>query len=86
MAGAHLAEEGLRRSDRLVTPLHTHFSAPCQWSVQLGAGVEYRIVRPFTLFVEPGVTHYFGTGTSVRTYRSEHPWCVTVPFGIRLTW
>ena len=69
-----------------VTPLRTHFSAPCQWSVQLGAGVEYRIVRPFTLFVEPGVTHYFGTGTSVRTYRSEHPWCVTVPFGIRLTW
>jgi len=69
-----------------VTPLRAHFSAPCQWSVQLGAGMEYRIVRPFTLFVEPGVTHYFGTGTSVRTYRSEHPWCVTVPFGIRLTW
>ncbi|MBF1069178.1 MAG: sigma-70 family RNA polymerase sigma factor [Prevotellaceae bacterium] len=69
-----------------VTPLRAHFSAPCQWSVQLGAGVEYRLVRPFTLFVEPSVTHYFGTGTPVRTYRTEHPWSVAVPFGIRLTW
>ena len=69
-----------------VTPLRTRFSAPCQWSVQLGAGVEYRLVRPFTLFVEPSVTHYFGTGTPVRTYRTEHPWSVAVPFGIRLTW
>lgn len=69
-----------------VTPLRTHFSAPCQWSVQMGAGVEYRLVRPFTLFVEPNVTHYFGTGTPVRTYRTEHPWSVAVPFGIRLTW
>ena len=69
-----------------VTPLRTHFSAPCQWSVQMGAGAEYRLVRPFTLFVEPSVTHYFGTGTPVRTYRTEHPWSVAVPFGIRLTW
>ena len=69
-----------------VTPLRTHFSAPCQWSMQMGAGVEYRLVRPFTLFVEPSVTHYFGTGTPVRTYRTEHPWSVAVPFGIRLTW
>ena len=69
-----------------ITPLRTHFSAPCQWSMQMGAGVEYRLVRPFTLFVEPSVTHYFGTGTPVRTYRTEHPWSVAVPFGIRLTW
>ena len=54
--------------------------------MQMGAGVEYRLVRPFTLFVEPSVTHYFGTGTPVRTYRTEHPWSVAVPFGIRLTW
>lgn len=58
----------------------------CQWSVNLGIGVQYRLFKPFSLYLEPNMFYYFGNGSGLETYRTEHPFIITVPFGLRLTW
>lgn len=57
-----------------------------QWSVNLGIGVQYKIFKPFSLYLEPNMFYYFGNGSGLETYRTEHPFIITVPFGLRLTW
>lgn len=57
-----------------------------QWSVNLGVGVQYRLFKPFSIYLEPNMFYYFGNGSGIETYRTEHPFIITVPFGLRLTW
>lgn len=59
---------------------------PCQWSVNLGIGIQYRIFKPFSFYIEPNMFYYFRNGSDIQTYRTEHPFTITVPFGLRLTW
>ncbi|WP_373782615.1 sigma-70 family RNA polymerase sigma factor [Bacteroides heparinolyticus] len=58
----------------------------CQWSVNLGVGVQYKIFKPFSLYLEPNMFYYFRNGSGLETYLTEHPFVITVPFGLRLTW
>lgn len=60
--------------------------ARSQWSVNLGVGVQYRLFKPFSIYLEPNMFYYFGNGSGIETYRTEHPFIITVPFGLRLTW
>ena len=60
--------------------------ARSQWSVNLGVGVQYRLFKPFSVYLEPNMFYYFGNASGVETYRTEHPFIITVPFGLRLTW
>ena len=57
-----------------------------QWSVNLGVGVQYKLFKPFSLYLEPNMFYYFRNGSYLETYRTEHPFIITVPFGLRLTW
>lgn len=57
-----------------------------QWSVNFGVGVQYKVFKPFSLYLEPGMFYYFGNGSGLETYRTEHPFMLTVPFGLRITW
>uniref|UniRef100_A0AB33J4E0 Sigma-70 family RNA polymerase sigma factor n=1 Tax=Prevotella sp. GTC17254 TaxID=3236794 RepID=A0AB33J4E0_9BACT len=57
-----------------------------QWSVNLGVGVQYKIFKPFCLYLESNMFYYFKNGSGLETYRTEHPFIITVPFGLRLTW
>ena len=60
---------------------------PCyQWSMNLGIGVQYKLFKPFSLYLEPNMFYYFRNSGSLETYRTEHPFIITVPFGLRLTW
>ena len=60
---------------------------PCyQWSVNLGVGVQYKLFKPFSLYLEPNMFYYFRNSSNRETYRTEHPFIITVPFGLRLTW
>lgn len=60
--------------------------ARSQWSVNLGVGVQYRLFKPFSIYLEPNMFYYFGNASGIETYRTEHPFIITVPFGLRLTW
>ena len=34
----------------------------------------------------PRLLYYIPTGSPVETYRTEHPFDLSLPFGIRFTW
>ena len=57
-----------------------------QWSVNLGVGVQYKLFKPFSLYLEPNMFYYFRNSSNLETYRTEYPFIITVPFGLRLTW
>lgn len=59
-------------------------TVPIQWSVNAGMGLQFNITPHFGIYAQPGVTYYFDNGT--KTIRAEHPWNVTMPIGIKLTW
>ena len=66
--------------------LKSDIKAHYQWSMNLGIGVQYKLFKPFSLYLEPNMFYYFKNSGSLETYRTEHPFIITVPFGLRLTW
>ena len=66
----------------LKSDIKTHY----QWSMNLGIGVQYKLFKPFSLYLEPNMFYYFRNSGSLETYRTEHPFIITVPFGLRLSW
>ena len=62
--------------------VHPHY----QWSVNVGVGIQYRIFKPFSFYLEPNMFYYFSNGSGIETYRTEHPFTFSIPFGLRLTW
>ena len=54
-----------------------------QFSVSGGLGIEYRLSPSMSIYAEPSVRYYPDNGSSYSTYRSEHPWEISVPVGIR---
>ena len=61
-------------------------SAPWQWSVGVGIGAQYRIVPHLNLFLEPNLNYLIPTSTDIENYRTEHPFSLSLPFGIRFMW
>lgn len=61
-------------------------SAPWQWSVGVGIGAQYQIVPHLNVYLEPSLNYFIPTSTDVESYRTEHPFDISLPFGIRFTW
>ena len=75
------------RGDSLILPTtHARVKAPWQWSVNVGAGVQYQLLPHVNAYFEPRLQYYIPTGSPVETYRTEHPFDLSLPFGIRFTW
>ena len=75
------------RGDSLILPTtHARVKAPLQWSVNMGAGVQYQLLPHVNAYFEPRLQYYIPTGNPVETYRTEHPFDLSLPFGIRFTW
>ena len=61
-------------------------SVPCQWSTSLGIGLQYDFTPHLGIYLEPSLQYYFDDGGDLKTYRTEHPFSVTLPLGIRFRW
>lgn len=61
-------------------------SSPLQWSLNAGFGIQYKLTPNFSIYLEPTFNYYIPTGSSTHTIWSEHPFYITMPFGIRFTW
>lgn len=61
-------------------------SAPWQWSVGVGIGAQYQIVPHLNVYLEPSLNYFIPTSTDIESYRTEHPFNLSLPFGIRFTW
>ena len=57
-----------------------------QWSVSLGVGFQYEITPTVGLFAEPYLYYYFNPGDGIRTVRTDHPFQVVLPVGLRFSW
>jgi len=64
----------------------TSISAPWQWSVGTGLGLQYNFSSNIGLFAEPSLLYYIPTGSQIETYRTDHPYTFSLPLGIRFTW
>lgn len=63
-----------------------HLDVPLQWSTGISIGVQYNITPSISIFAEPGVQYYIPTGSGFETYRTQHPFTITIPAGLRFTW
>lgn len=65
---------------------HTTISAPMQWSIEGGAGLQYHLTPSISIYAEPSLRYYFNPGTEIKTIRQDKPFEFTIPIGIRLNW
>ena len=63
-----------------------YLDVPLQWSTGIGIGVQYNITPTIGIFTEPGVQYYIPDGSGFETYRTQHPFTITIPAGLRFTW
>jgi len=55
-----------------------------QFSVGAAIGAEISIAKPLSLFVEPGVSHYFDNGSSIISVYKDRPTTFDLSLGLRL--
>lgn len=63
-----------------------HFIPSVQWSVGVGTGLQYHFAPNWSIYLEPSFSWYIPNGSTIHTIWTEHPFSVTVPFGIRFAW
>lgn len=61
-------------------------SAPLQWSIEGGIGLQYHLTPSISIYAEPSFRYYFNPGTDIKTIRQDKPFEFTIPIGIRLNW
>lgn len=67
-------------------PDNSFQAEPVQLSTTAGVGVRYKMNDRFALFVEPTVSHHFGTDSKTRTLRTERPTNLNLLCGVRMTY
>ena len=63
-----------------------HFTPQFQWTVGTGVGLQYNFANNWGVYLEPTFSWHIPNGSTTRTIWTEHPFTITVPFGIRFTW
>lgn len=63
-----------------------HFIPSVQWSVGVGTGLQYHFAPNWSIYLEPSFNWYIPNGSTIHNIWTEHPFSVTVPFGIRFAW
>ena len=58
-------------------------SVPLQWSTSVGVCIQYDITPHIGFYLEPSLQYFFNDGSSIKSYRTEHRFSVTLPLGIR---
>ena len=61
-------------------------NVPCQFSTTLGLGLQYDFTPHLGIYLEPSLQYFVDDGSDIKTYRTEHPFSITLPLGIRLRW
>ena len=63
-----------------------HFTPQFQWTVGTGVGLQYNFANNWGVYLEPTFSWHIPNGSTMHTIWTEHPFTITVPFGIRFTW
>ena len=88
---AEMCVDGSLSSSYYVDNVETHQSKTdldvkrVQLSVSSTLGAQMEIIRPISLYVEPGVSYYFDDKSGVETIRKEHPFNFLMRLGVRVS-
>ena len=63
----------------------THPTAPVQFAIGGGLGVQYSITRHLGIYAEPQLQWFIPTDSNIKTYRTEHPLRFVPSVGLRWT-
>lgn len=84
--GANSEEVVYDESGQTTSRTKYHISPSLQWSAHFGFGVEYQLTPAIGIYAEPNLHYYFNNGDDIETIRTEQPFSVALPIGIRLSW
>lgn len=56
-----------------------------QFSLTGNIGADFEIVKPISIFIEPGVVYYFDDGSEIMTIRKDKPFNFNIQGGLRLS-
>lgn len=66
--------------------INTGIHAPCQLSFGVGIGLQYEILPHINIFLEPSMNYYIPYRQGIETYRTVHPFDISIPAGIKICW
>lgn len=81
-----VSEESVMGNNQAVDRRKNPLNPSWQWSTNFGIGVQYQLTPSIGIYAEPNLHYYFHDRTDVKTIRTEKPFQVTLPVGIRLSW
>ena len=56
-----------------------------QYSLSFAPGIDYKIYRNYSIYLEPKISYYFDNKQPIST-RTEHPFVIGINAGLRLCW
>lgn len=57
-----------------------------QWSLSVGAGLQYQLTPSLSIFAEPSLNYHMNSSHGTPTIWTDRPFETTIPFGLRLSW
>lgn len=57
-----------------------------QWSLTVGAGLQYQLAPNVSMFAEPSLNYHLNSSHGTPTIRTDRPFDITIPLGLRLSW
>lgn len=81
-----VSEESVMESNQAVGQKKISLNPSLQWSTNWGMGIQYQLTPFIGIYAEPNLHYYFHGGSGVKTIRTERPFQMTLPVGIRLSW
>ncbi len=69
-------------SPNIIAKIHTK----CQLSFGAGIGIQYQVSPQINIFFEPSLNYYIPNGHGIETYRTEHPFDISLPIGVKINW
>ena len=56
-----------------------------QWSVNVSPGIDYKVLKNYSIYLEPKLSYYFDNDQPVSA-RTKHPVVIGINAGVRYTW
>lgn len=86
LSGGLLAEYAISARRNLMDTYQRLDMNPWQFSLNGSVGAELRLIRPVSLYLEPGIGYYFDNNSTIPTIRTERPWLFGFQLGLRFSY
>ena len=82
---SHYKQTNYANVDAILEIISNEKIAGLQYSLSLSPGIDYKIYRNYSVYLEPKISYYFDNEQPFST-RTEHPLVIGINAGLRLNW